>query len=68
MDRGVTAIPPQSVAAPSLTVDAWSFPKAKAAALKALEFDSHLAEAHTSLALARMVYDRDWAGTESSYQ
>jgi DNA-binding winged helix-turn-helix (wHTH) protein/TolB-like protein/Tfp pilus assembly protein PilF len=45
-----------------------SFPKAKAAALKALEFDSHLAEAHTSLALARMVYDRDWAGTESSYQ
>jgi tetratricopeptide (TPR) repeat protein len=45
-----------------------SFPKAKAAALKALEFDSHLAEAHTSLALARMVFDRDWVGTESSYQ
>jgi len=45
-----------------------SFPKAKAAALKALEFDSHLAEAHTSLGLAKMVFDRDWAGTESSYK
>jgi DNA-binding winged helix-turn-helix (wHTH) protein/TolB-like protein/Tfp pilus assembly protein PilF len=45
-----------------------SFPKAKAAALKALEFDSHLAEAHTSLGLAKTVFDRDWAGAESSYK
>src|SRR5262249_21314492 len=32
-------------------------PKAKAAAMKALEIEEQLAEAHNSLAFARMVYD-----------
>lgn len=41
-----------------------SFPKARAAALKALELDESLAEAHTSLALAAMAFDRDWPAAE----
>ncbi len=43
-------------------------PKAKAAALKALEIDSELAEAHTSLALVREVYDFDQIGADESYR
>jgi hypothetical protein len=35
-------------------------PKAKAAALKALEIDDRLATAHVSLAFADTVYDWDW--------
>ncbi len=35
-------------------------PKAKAAALKALELDDTLAEAHGSLGWASFTYDRDW--------
>lgn len=42
--------------------------KAKAAALKALELDSTLAEAHTSLATVRFNYDWDWAGAASGFQ
>ncbi|MFN7949846.1 MAG: tetratricopeptide repeat protein [Blastocatellia bacterium] len=45
-----------------------SFPKARAAAQKALSLDDTLAEAHTSLALALMAYDRDRAGAEREYQ
>ena len=40
------------------------FPKAKAAALKALELDDRLAEAHTSLGIVKMQYDWDWTGAE----
>ena len=36
-----------------------AFPKAKAAAQKALELDSTLAEAHVSLGFSQMVYDRN---------
>jgi TolB-like protein/Tfp pilus assembly protein PilF len=43
-------------------------PKAKAAALKALEIDDTLAEAHTSLAHPLYYYDRDWAGAERQYK
>lgn len=43
-------------------------PKAKAAALKALDLDSSLAEAHTSLATVRFNYDWDWAGAASGFQ
>jgi len=43
-------------------------PKAKAAALKALEIDSELAEAHTSLALVREVYDFDQIAADQSYR
>ena len=43
-----------------------SFPKAKSAALKALELDETLVEAHTSLGYASMYYDWDWAAAERS--
>jgi eukaryotic-like serine/threonine-protein kinase len=41
-----------------------AFPKAKKAALKALELDDTLAEAHTSLGLIKTIYDWDWPGAE----
>ena len=39
-------------------------PKARAAALKAIELDDSLAEAHASLGLIRLVFDWDWSGAE----
>jgi len=42
-------------------------PKAKAAALKAVELDDNLAEAHTSLALIAQNYDWDWKTAEQQY-
>jgi TolB-like protein/Flp pilus assembly protein TadD len=45
-----------------------TFPKAKAAALKALEIDNTLAEAHTSLALVRYLFDWDWCAAEQGFQ
>jgi TolB-like protein/Flp pilus assembly protein TadD len=44
------------------------FPKAKGAALKALELDPQLGEAHASLALVLGQYDWDWAGAEREYK
>ncbi|MEO6334890.1 MAG: winged helix-turn-helix domain-containing protein [Pyrinomonadaceae bacterium] len=44
------------------------FPKAKAAALKALEIDENLAEAHAALGLAILHYDWNWPGAEVSFQ
>jgi eukaryotic-like serine/threonine-protein kinase len=43
-------------------------PRAKAAALKALELDDTLAEAHTSLAFIIERYDWDWAAAEKEYK
>ncbi len=43
-------------------------PRAKAAALKALEFDETNAEARTSLARTRWQYDWDWAGAEREFK
>ena len=43
-------------------------PKAKDAALRALELDEGLAEAHASLASVKKVYDRDWRGAEFEYR
>ncbi len=43
-------------------------PKAKMAAMKALELDDTLAEAHTSLARAMTTYDWDWRGAEREFQ
>ena len=43
-----------------------TIPKARAAALKALEIDETVAEAHFVLGLIRMFYDWDWAGAESA--
>lgn len=45
-----------------------AFPKAKHAALRALEFDSTLAAAHASLAHIHLEYDYDWAAAEHEYQ
>src|SRR5262249_31928206 len=45
-----------------------SFSKAKAAAMKALELDPDLAEAHASLAYVRTFYDWDWPGAEKEFK
>jgi len=45
-----------------------AFPKARAAVSKALEFDSTLAEAHTSLAFILTHYDWNWLGAEIEYK
>jgi serine/threonine protein kinase/TolB-like protein/Tfp pilus assembly protein PilF len=44
------------------------FPKAKEAAINALQIDEALAEAHTSLAYAELEYDWDPARAESGYR
>jgi serine/threonine protein kinase/Tfp pilus assembly protein PilF len=43
-------------------------PKAKAAALKAIELDDTLAQAHSALAYVKCLYEWDWAGTEREYK
>ncbi len=43
------------------------FPKAKAAALRALEIDPQLAEAHTAFGLAILHYDWNWSGAEVAF-
>jgi TolB-like protein/DNA-binding winged helix-turn-helix (wHTH) protein/Tfp pilus assembly protein PilF len=43
-------------------------PKAKAAAVRALEIDPSLAEAETSLATAKFNYDWDWTGAEEGFK
>jgi len=45
-----------------------AFPKAKAAATKALALDDNLSEAHTSLAFIADLYDWDWASAEKDYK
>ena len=45
-----------------------AIPKAKAAALRALEMDDTLAEAHTSLAFIKLNYDWDWSGAEREFK
>ncbi|MBA7694502.1 hypothetical protein ES703_103113 [subsurface metagenome] len=45
-----------------------AFHKARAAAEKALEIDSSLAEAHTSLAWVRWSYDLDWSSGEKEFK
>ena len=42
--------------------------KARAAALQATTLDQSLAEAHTSLAFAKWIYDRDWPGAEAEFR
>ncbi len=44
-----------------------TMPRAKAAAMRALEIDNTLAEAHTSLAYAKLYYDWDWAGAKREF-
>jgi serine/threonine protein kinase/Tfp pilus assembly protein PilF len=45
-----------------------SFPKAKAAAMKALELDENLAEAHNSLAYVYERYDWNWKASEAEFR
>lgn len=43
-------------------------PKAKAAAMKALELDDTLAESHVSLGHARWQFDWDWSAAEKEFR
>ena len=45
-----------------------TFPRAKAAAAKALELDAALAEPHASLAYAKLYFDWDWAEAEKEFK
>jgi tetratricopeptide (TPR) repeat protein len=45
-----------------------AFPKAKATVTKALALDDNLAEAHTSLAFIRDLYDWDWETAANEYK
>ncbi len=45
-----------------------SCPKAKAAAMKALEIDEALADAHAGLGYTKMICDWDWPGGEREFQ
>jgi serine/threonine protein kinase/tetratricopeptide (TPR) repeat protein len=45
-----------------------AYPRAKAAALRALAIDATLAEAHVSLAMVQKEYDWDWPGAGRSYE
>jgi len=44
------------------------YARAKAAALRAVELDSTIAEAHASLATVSFLYDRNWAAAERSFR
>jgi len=43
-------------------------PRAKEAALKALELDNSLADAHNSIAYVKLTYDWDWTGAEAEFK
>ena len=45
-----------------------TYPKARAAALKALEIDDSLAEPHVTIAGIKEEYDFDWAGAEKEFR
>jgi TolB-like protein len=45
-----------------------AYPKAKELALKALEMDDTLAEAHDALATVMQNYNYDWSGAETEYK
>jgi eukaryotic-like serine/threonine-protein kinase len=44
------------------------FPRARAAALKAIELDDCSAEAHLALATVKLYFDYDWAGAEKEFR
>jgi TolB-like protein len=44
------------------------FPQARAAAIKALELDETLAQAHLALACVKLYYDWDWVGSEREFK
>ena len=51
-----------------LTSPEEAFPRAKAAAFKALELDESLGQPHASLGAVKVDYDWDWVGAEKEYQ
>jgi len=53
------------ISAPSATEN---MPKARAAAMKALELDETLAEAHAALADVKLLSDWDWTGAAKEFQ
>ena len=55
--NGRTLLPPNEV-----------LPKAKEAALKALELDQNLAEAHSAVAQIKYQYDWDWTGAAEEFR
>jgi len=44
------------------------FPRARAAALKAIELDDSSAEAHLALATVKLYFDYDWTGAEKEFR
>ncbi len=57
------------------TIGAWSilppkeaYPKAKEAAIKALEIDDSLAEAHNVLAYIKFIFEWDWEGADRTFK
>ena len=54
---GFDAIPPQE-----------GMPRARAAALRALEIDDGMAEAHASVGYVRLSYEWDWDGAEEQFR
>src|ERR1700730_6549393 len=45
-----------------------TYPRGKVAAIKALELDEKLAEAHASLARNKIAYDWDWSGARREFE
>jgi TolB-like protein/Tfp pilus assembly protein PilF len=45
-----------------------TYPKARAAAMKALEIDDELPEAHSALAMIKFGFDWDWDGAEAEFK
>jgi len=45
-----------------------TYPRARAAALRAVELDPTLADGHVALGHVRVQWDRDWRGAEDSYR
>ncbi len=45
-----------------------AYPKAKAAALKALQLDDSLAAAHATLGVVKRDYEWDWSGSDAEFQ
>jgi serine/threonine-protein kinase len=45
-----------------------AYSKARAAAMKALEIDSSLAEGYATLGFVMATFDRDWSGSEDAFQ
>jgi DNA-binding winged helix-turn-helix (wHTH) protein/TolB-like protein/lipoprotein NlpI len=79
--REAITIDPKFAAAHSGLADAYSalgylsylapadaFPEASRHALRALELDTSLAEAHASLGFVKLYFDWDWPGAEAAFQ